>query len=86
MRHRAVHGWGEVKGRPEVTCQKSLPPIKLPLFIHDITRPAPHTVVGYPILPTRLSKLLGTHAGTQTEADDNMDYDQTAKDISLQHI
>ena len=46
--------------------------LKLPLFMPEITRPTPHTLVGYPPLPACLPKLLGIHAGPQREADDNM--------------
>ena len=49
----------------------------------EITRPAPHTFVG---IPTCLPKLLVTHVGPQTEADDNMRCDQPAINISFKHI
>ena len=49
----------------------------------EITRPAPHPVVGYPPLPTCLPKQLGTREG---DTDDNMNYYQPVIEISLKHI
>ena len=43
-----------------------------------ITRPTPYNLVGYPRLPTCLSKLLGTQADPQRETDDNMKRVQTS--------
>ena len=54
--------------------------LKLPFFTFEITRPAPHTLVGYPPLPECLPKLLGTRESLQRETG-HMNYDQPAIDI-----
>ena len=46
--------------------------IKLQLFMPETTRPAPHTLVGYPLTPACLSKLLDTCEGPQRENDDHL--------------
>ena len=56
--------------------------VKLPLCLPEITRPAPHTLVGYPPLPARLPKLMGTREGPQRKTDNNMNFDQPAIGIA----
>ena len=45
----------------------------------DITRPAPHTTVGYPPLPACLPKPLGTREDPQRKDDSDINHDQPAK-------